>query len=95
MEGMYAVYGLAEDRESVERYLGYVYAEYLTRFTDTSGWDVKFLTMPDGTQRLGWRKGRAFFCDGRYLRANPDEVEWYLQDHPGPFIRSEPHLLQE
>lgn len=77
---MYAVYGLSEDKESIETFIGYIPATFFSNFTNPELWTVKTLDLPDGTQRIGRLSGRAFFAAASQLRANIDEIKHYMGD---------------
>lgn len=79
---MWAVYGLSEDGEHAEKFLGYIPASFFKDYADADKWDVKFVDLPDGTKRLGWHRGRALFCNVGDLRADMAEIEWYMNPPP-------------
>lgn len=81
---MWAVYGLSEDGQAAEKFLGYIPASFFKDYADAEKWDVRFVDLPDGTKRLGWHRGRALFCNVRDLRADMVEIEKYMNMESPP-----------
>lgn len=79
---MYAVYGLTENKREVETFIGYVPASFFESFTNPELWEVKFLRLPNGNERVGRLCHRAFFVQTDNLRASKDKLLEYMGEEP-------------
>lgn len=82
IEYMYAVYGLDEDKEKVEVFIGYVPASFFETFTNPELWGVTFLRLLDGREQVGRLCGRAFFVQAASMRAGKDKLREYMGEEP-------------
>ena len=86
---MYAVYGLTQEKDDIEVFIGYVPASFFSAFTEPDKWEVKSMTLPDGEKKIGRLFGRAFFLHTQNLRASKDMIAEYMGEEACPLLIEE------
>ena len=81
---MYAVYGLDESKEKVERFLGYIPATFFAEFNKPEYWEILILDLGDRNLRVGRLFGRAFFVPATHIKAKREDIFEYMGVDPPP-----------
>lgn len=82
LDYMYAVYGLKEKEDEVEKFIGYVPASFFESFSQPALWSVVTINLPNGKRTSGRLCGRAFFASAGNMKASKDEICRYMGDEP-------------